>query len=290
MLIVMASQVKSFICIFEDCLFHYAFELIGVYKRYVISHGTKRQYESKWSCCGNYAADAWGCTRRAHVCKEVMVSVRAEASPAVIVDNLEVTVFNALEISVFPGAQYEICVKITRELVDALHKYFSIKGENEVDSAIDSNDANEIPMDKNEEHKPRNTYQSALYIKYLRVGDINVEVSTTGFPVNLKGYNAVVAPFIKHGRVIDWPRLIWMIEKHAIWSVTKHTATSGFSQVLRAIFPSSTVLPGRLGTALESDRGNSAEDENNFWGDENDDSIKRGTEVLGIKPNKTVIF
>ena len=108
--------------------------------------------------------------------------------------------------------------------------------------------------------------------------------------MNLKGYNAVVAPFIKHGRVIDWPRLIWMIEKHAIWSVTKHTATSGFSQVLRAIFPSSTVLPGRLGTALESDRGNSAEDENNFWGDENDDSIKRGTEVLGIKPNKTVIF
>jgi hypothetical protein len=219
---------------------------------------------------------------------QVMLSVRAESNPAVIVDNLEVTLFNALEISVFPGAQYEICVQITRQLVDTLHTYFSIKEGLDADPAEGEGEGAGVVEDG--EKKARSLQQSALYIKYLRLGDINVEVSTNGFPVNLKRYNAIVAPFIKHGRVSDWPRLIWMLEKHAIWSVTKHTATSGISQMLRAIFPSSSALPGRLGAALDAGQGDNAEnaDENNFWGDDNDDSMRRGSEFLGIRQNKSV--
>ena len=105
------------------------------------------------------------------MCKEVMLSVRADSNPLVYVDNLEVTIFNALEINVFPGAQYEICVRITRELVDFLHKYFSIKMDSEVDSAETTT------ADKENEAPTRPTQQSALYVKYLRVGDINVEVN-----------------------------------------------------------------------------------------------------------------
>lgn len=261
---------------------------LGVYMRYLVGKGTRCRYISKWSCCGGFDEQALGCSRRAHICKEVMVSVRAEASPAVLVDNLEVTVFNALEISVFPGAQYEICVRITRELVDILHTYFSIKDESDAEhGAVKSGEA---PIDDGGP-SARSLQQSALYIKYLRLGDINVEVSTNGFPVNLKGYNAVVAPLIKHGRIVDWPRLIWMLEKHAIWSVTKHTATSGISQMLKALFPSTSALPGRLGAVLDSGQPNSTDnsDENAFWNDDNDDSLRKGSDLLGFKPNKSAL-
>lgn len=254
---------------------------LGAYKRYLVDSGSRCRYISKWNCCGQFDEQAAGCSLQAHVCKEVMLSVRAEANPAVIIDNLEVTVYNALEISVFPGAQYELCVKITRQLVDILHTYFSIKtGGNDLSgNDIESEDSKSEGVVHTES---KNKYQrSAIYIKYLRVGDINVEVSTNGFPVNLKGYNAIVAPLIRHGRVADWPSLIWMFEKHAIWSVTKHTATSGITQMWKSVF--SAAHPRRPETTQMI---TSNEEENNFWGDDNDEGARRGSDFLGIMPNK----
>lgn len=268
---------------------------LGTYLRYRVVSAPRIKYINKWSCCGQQDELAPGCSKRAHLCKEVMVSVRAEANPTVIVDNLEVTVFNALEISVFPGAQYEICVEITRQLVDILHTYFSIKEDDEIYAGkiekVDEANVQQSSVDEGSGKKSAYQQSSALYIKYLRVGEINVEVSTVGFPVNLKRYNAIVAPFIKHGRILDWPRLIWMIEKHAIWSVTKHTATSGISQVWKSIFTSSAALPVRLGAVLETgpSEGVQSVNENNFWGDDNDEGARRGSEFLGIRQNKAAL-
>ena len=75
-----------------------------------------------------------------------------------------------------------------------------------------------------------------LYVKYLRFGEVNVEVSTAGFPVNLDRYNAIVEPFVRYGKIFDWPRLISKLERHASWSLTKNTASSSLNKLQRMLF------------------------------------------------------
>jgi len=75
-----------------------------------------------------------------------------------------------------------------------------------------------------------------LYVKYLRFGEVNVEVSTAGFPVNLDRYNAVVEPFVRYGKIFDWPRLVSKLERHASWSLTKNTASSSLNKLQRIFF------------------------------------------------------
>jgi hypothetical protein len=88
----------------------------------------------KWSCCGATSKSAPGCVLSPHVSREVMFEVRAEASPAVSIENIDVLVLNALSISIFPikekfGAHndhYDIQLRINRSLLTDLHRYFSI--------------------------------------------------------------------------------------------------------------------------------------------------------------------
>merc|ERR1712072_1387518 len=58
-----------------------------------------------------------------------MISVRAEGLPAFGVDNLDMTALHTLNISIFPEANYQLQVQITRDLQMALHEYFSMKPE-----------------------------------------------------------------------------------------------------------------------------------------------------------------
>lgn len=258
---------------------------LGVYKRTLISRDSRSRYVSKWTCCGQLSEFAQGCNKRAHVCKEIMLTVRSDADPAVCVDNLEVTVLNRLQISVFPNTKYDICVKITRELVNILHQYFSIK-EDKSDVQDKTEEVSRLQETKKVDvaaAHPRQ--QSALYIKYFRLGDINVEVTTIGFPVNLKRYRAVVEPFVKHGKVMDWPQLIWKLEKHATWSVTKHTASSGISQMWKSMFPAATAAPI---TESRASGENQNVNEENLWNDDIEET-KRGSTFLGIKPNNSFL-
>ena len=57
-----------------------------------------------WSCCQNTEENSIGCFSRPHICKDVMVSVRAHAAPSVRIENIDMTVIRTLEISIFPGA------------------------------------------------------------------------------------------------------------------------------------------------------------------------------------------
>ena len=57
-----------------------------------------------WSCCQNTDEYSSGCFSRPHICKDVMVSVRAHAAPSVRIENIDMTVISTLEISIFPGA------------------------------------------------------------------------------------------------------------------------------------------------------------------------------------------
>ena len=80
-----------------------------------------------WSCCGQTWEGAPGCSTRPHTSKDIMVSIRADSNTSFAMRGLDITVFKALEISIFPGSTNALKVQITRELVDVLHAYFVIR-------------------------------------------------------------------------------------------------------------------------------------------------------------------
>ena len=70
-----------------------------------------------------------------------------------------------------------------------------------------------------------------MYIKYLRIGDINIDVTTSGFPFNITNYQASIDPFIRRGVVLDWYGLILHIEQNVISSIIKNTATKQINKL-----------------------------------------------------------
>jgi len=50
----------------------------------------RRRRAGRWSCCGKEDPAATGCTPQPHRPKEIMISVRAEGGPPVLVGNTEV--------------------------------------------------------------------------------------------------------------------------------------------------------------------------------------------------------
>ena len=65
--------------------------------------------------------------------------------------------------------------------------------------------------------------RGSVYIKYVRVGEINLTVHLLGFakPLNLKGYQASVPPFVKQRKIGPWVRLAVKAEKHLAFSLVK---------------------------------------------------------------------
>jgi hypothetical protein len=259
-----------------------------------------RVIQNCWTCCMNPFRDAPGCFVRPHICKELMLSIRAESNPPTAIDDIDLTIFQTLEISVFPGASYTIELQISSQVTDMLHQYFAfseqimieeddiidkvdsesregVDGEMalassgglsgrdlsssnsmrmpsrsdsiaSVDSVISTTSAtsksarfrsrmNEEEISREvavaEKGKPK---QEALYLKYLRVGDIVLEVSTFGYAVPLTKVPVVVNEFSIRNKVLDWHRLIWKFEMHAILCVSSHTATKSMNRLWEMMF------------------------------------------------------
>jgi hypothetical protein len=312
-----------------------------------------------WTCCNRHHEFAAGCCARPHLCKEVMFSIRAETNPTVRIENIDLTVLKTLEVSIFPGTNYDLRIQITRALIDIIHNYFSIdnnpstaalsstagqngpltsemadddfgtngdvkkkknflfklfsskktsKESNTHDQTLrhnstDSGNAemvdvylqhrdgnsdiayspssptspmmaggrrqlvrhrgsassvpdtglNTPPNSGNHRSSTRQSTtcdsitstqqqaltprqkkslrQEGLYIRYFRLGEINVDISTIGFAINLDRFKAVMETFHCRREVLDWKRLIWNIERHLAWSLTKNTASSSMSKI-----------------------------------------------------------
>lgn len=305
----------------------------GEYTRVAVKNG--KYYEAgapisfvkMWTCCHRLEEHAPGCFSRPHICKDVMVSVRALGSPTVRIENIEMSVLRALEISIFPGAMTSwLQVRITRQLADVLHNYFSIdaasnseiqdptapavskekssegaasppgpdnqsapvptpteklsarnrmmnylssrvaadKSDGTINSADKSSKQSRKDKDKDKEKevlKEKDTKnekgrdralttaptssgiiysgatgpggrQEGVYIRYLRVGDIQVDLSLSGFPLNVENYRAVVEPFFCRSEVLlSWQRLIYSFERHASRSLIRNTASSSLTRL-----------------------------------------------------------
>lgn len=89
--------------------------------------------------------------------------------------------------------------------------------------------------------------QECIYINYMRVGELNVDVSTTGFPIiNVENYHAVVEPFFCRGEVLDWNRLIIKYAYYAFVSVTKNYATNKLNSIGNMLMFRKNQMSGNL--------------------------------------------
>ena len=332
------------------CVFHADRDgKLGEYRRVVVKNGRHHQGNpplslvKMWTCCHRTEEHCKGCFSRPHICKDVMVSVRASGAPSVRIENIEMSVLRALEISIFPGAMTSwLQVRITRQLADVLHNYFSIDaasnlevqdpfavvvkdkaGDGPTPVSADSipttvpdkistrgrmmnylsygrsssekldtistektqkikskdrekdRDASKDKENKNEKGRERastnapnhtgggkiiltgtvasNGRQEGVYIRYLRVGDIQVDVSLSGFPLNVENYRAVVEPFFCRGEVLpNWQRLIYSFERHASRSLIRNTASSSLTRLSN--FFSFTGAPRSDGVVTTGDK------------------------------------
>jgi hypothetical protein len=265
-----------------------------------------------------------------------MLSIRAESGIPASIHDLDLTIFQTLEISVFPGCEYCIHVEITSQVLEMLHSYFEISeqtmidedevgegvsgsisggvcvvdekrerlGSNESERRVHSKEDDQqggvfpvgdhdtdslfnlagassdstlsprysskqlsddhlsisipsqsdchslvsSPLQDTPPHPSMTTpaptttvtsstrRQEALFIKYLRVGHIAVEVNTIGFAFNLERYHAIVNEFSLRNKVLDWHRLIWKFEKHIALCMTSHTASSSMNKLWTIMF------------------------------------------------------
>ena len=83
---------------------------LGEYRRVAVRNATGGSQHTRltlvkmWTCCHRTEENCPGCFSRPHICKDVMVSVRALGAPTMRIENIEMSVLRALEISIFPGA------------------------------------------------------------------------------------------------------------------------------------------------------------------------------------------
>ena len=94
--------------------------------------------------------------------------------------------------------------------------------------------------------------QEGIYVNYLRVGDIFIDLTTSGFPINLTNYKASVDPFYCRSDVLDWHSLILKIERHARRSVVRDGVAKSVSTIgnffhLSSVTPTTTVSTLRQG-------------------------------------------
>ncbi|CAM9143768.1 unnamed protein product [Chrysoparadoxa australica] len=199
-----------------------------------------------WSCCGAVSESAPGCCKRPHMAKEMMVSVRVEGGLPVVVQGKLVSVFNHLEINMFPGAAYVLAMVMTRDLATQLQQYFNL--EEPPDHAKDSpatllgergrmrspNKTGSGLLGKSRKvrspagdagDKPNGNKMDedqALYFRYVRLGEINLKVSVTGFRLlRLESFMVAVSPFVRVGKLITWPRFMRKLVVHLAQSVTR---------------------------------------------------------------------
>lgn len=117
--------------------------------------------------------------------------------------------------------------------------------------------------------------QEGVYIKFFRLGEIRIEVCTTGFMINLSGFRAEVNEFRCQGECMLWSQLVWKLEQHAAISLIKNAAKGSLSKMTNA-----------FGGA--NDAADSLSDDQPVWEKEQDsavaDSMKRS--ALGLSMRK----
>lgn len=72
--------------------------------------------------------------------------------------------------------------------------------------------------------------QEGVYVKFLRLGGIQIEVSTAGFMLNLNKFKAQMDEFRCQGEVLQWNTLVANMERHMAVSLFTNAASNSLSR------------------------------------------------------------
>jgi hypothetical protein len=75
-----------------------------------------------------------------------------------------------------------------------------------------------------------NRRHEGLYVKFLRLGGIQIEVSSQGFILNVTKFKAQMDEFRCQGEVLQWPTLIANMERHMAVSLFTNAASNSLSR------------------------------------------------------------
>ena len=151
----------------------------------------------------------------------------------------EVKVYNRLEVSIFPGSRYNLCIQLTARIANSLSNFFF----GEVESNIESTDMDDTALLFGEATAARNSSNKMkkkaisndidileveedtdavtaadddyIYFKRVRMGEISLKISLQGYPiVKLDGFQIKVGPYSRTSRLSTWSNLASSIVAH----------------------------------------------------------------------------
>ncbi|DAZ97065.1 TPA: hypothetical protein N0F65_001249 [Lagenidium giganteum] len=71
--------------------------------------------------------------------------------------------------------------------------------------------------------------EELFYFKYVRIGNLRLQINCNGFFVNLSDFDLDLPPYVCQSKLCTWKKLLQKFESHLKWYVTKETASSGLS-------------------------------------------------------------
>jgi hypothetical protein len=195
---------------------------------------------------------------------ENLIEVRAHISPQIDVRNNEVSIYDRIEIVLFPGTNYFLSVQLTDTVAKALSQFFFgeeatnavFEEETELcaeeillgtlvsreeDSEEDQSEGNsDDENEADDEEDAQGTKDQFVYFKRARVGEIQVKVSAQGFAkgLNLNAWRLKVSPFSKSAALLTWQNFLKELQWHVINSLLKSAGknlfigTSGKSKIV----------------------------------------------------------
>lgn len=177
---------------------------------------------------------------------EQFLEIKCETSPMLNVKGKNVSVYDRLEVSIFPGSRYVLCVQLTHIIANSLSNFFL----GETESAIDKADMNDTALFFGEaargvsssiaKNTPKNSTSQQeeeedamveeettvgasddnfLFFKRVRMGEIAIKISLQGYVKTLNGFQINVRPYSRTSRLTTWQKLINSLVNHIKWSV-----------------------------------------------------------------------
>lgn len=87
--------------------------------------------------------------------------------------------------------------------------------------------------------------QEGVYVKFLRLGGIQLEVTTAGFILNLTKFKAQMDEFRCQGEVLQWKTLVFNMERHLAVSLFTNAASNSLSRFTKMFrFTGSSITDG----------------------------------------------
>ncbi|KAL8002253.1 hypothetical protein Plhal703r1_c16g0076951 [Plasmopara halstedii] len=87
-----------------------------------------------------------------------------------------------------------------------------------------------------------------FYVKYVRVGNVRLQINCNGFFVNLSHFDLELPPYVCQSKLCTSKKLLQKFESHLKWYITKESASSGLSQFKNKLLkwtPSSSLADGK---------------------------------------------